>query len=120
MSRRTDRGQATVELALSLPLLFLMLIAGVQVSVVVRDRLAVQLAAREAARAAALSPDVVAARTAAEHAVALRPLDVVVAEHGATITATVRYTEHTDVAIVGALFPDVVLTATVTMAKEPP
>ena len=47
-----DRGQATVELALALPMVCLLLLAMVQVAVIGRDQLAVQLAAREAARAA--------------------------------------------------------------------
>ena len=40
-----DRGQATVELALAMPLLCTLLLGVVQVAVVARDRLAVQLAA---------------------------------------------------------------------------
>lgn len=44
-----DRGQATVELALALPMVCLLLLAMVQVAVIGRDQLAVQLAAREAA-----------------------------------------------------------------------
>ena len=44
MTRRGhDRGQATVELALALPVLLVVLLGVVQVAVVVRDRLAVQL-----------------------------------------------------------------------------
>ena len=55
-SSRGERGQATVELALCLPMLCLLLLGVVQVAVVVRDHLAVQVAAREAARAAAVRP----------------------------------------------------------------
>lgn len=116
-----DRGQATVELALALPLVCLLLFGIVQVAVVGRDQLAVQLAAREAARAAAVAADAAGAGTAAAHrAVALRPLTVEISESGVTVTATVRYTEHTDVPLIGALLPDIVITATVTMAVEPP
>ena len=72
---RRDRGQATVELALALPLLCVLLLAVVQVAVVARDQLAVQLAAREAARAASVVGDQRRWRTvAALRAVALRPL----------------------------------------------
>ena len=119
--RQRDRGQATVELALALPLVCLLLFGIVQVAVVGRDQLAVQLAAREAARAAATSGDPAAAGSAASHrTVALRPLIVEIGESGRTVTATVRYTDHTDVPLIGTLLPDVVLTATVTMAVEPP
>ena len=115
-----DHGQATVELALSLPLLFIVLLGSVQVAVVIRDRLAVQLAAREAARAAATSPDPDAAVAAAERTTRLSPIVVAVDDHTTTVTATVRYLDHTEVVLVGWLLPDVEMTASVTMAKEPP
>ncbi len=116
-----DRGQATVELALALPFICLLLCAIVQVAVIGRAELAVQLAAREAARAAAVSADPAAAATAAAHqAVALRPLTVGVHEANGMVAATVRYTDGTDVPLIGALLPAVTLTATVTMHVEPP
>ncbi len=119
--RAADRGQATVELALALPLLCLLVLAVVQVGVVVRDQLAVQLAAREAARAAVVAADPVAAATpAAQRAVQLSPLQVRVGAAGDTVTVTVTYIEPTDVPLIGALLPDVAVSATVTMAVEPP
>ena len=64
MTRRCQRegGQATVEVALLLPLLALLLLAVVQVGLVVRDQVLVTHAAREAARAAAVDPQLEAAR----------------------------------------------------------
>ncbi len=116
-----DRGQATVELALVLPLICLLLCAIVQVAVIGRDQLAVQLAAREAARAAAVAADPATAATAAAHrAIALRPLAVGVREANGMVTATVRYTDGTDVPLIGTLLPAVTFTATVTMQVEPP
>lgn len=53
----TERGQATVELALLAPVMTLLLVAVVQAGVLVGDRLAVLDAARVGARAAALHPD---------------------------------------------------------------
>ena len=121
MTRRGhDQGQATVELALALPVLLVVLLGVVQVAVVVRDRLAVQLAAREAARAAAISADPDAASAAAARATTLAPLEVTVRASRTTVTATVRYTDHTDVGLIGVLLPDVVVSASVTMAIEPP
>ncbi len=116
-----DRGQAAVELALCLPMLFLFLLGIVQLVVIVRDQLAVQLAAREAARAAAIaaSPSE-AARDAATRAVALSPLTVVTRTSAATVTVTVNHVTHTDVPLIGALLPDVTVTAEATMALEPP
>ncbi len=116
-----DKGQATVELALALPLLCLLLLGMVQVAVIGRGQLAVQLAAHEAVRAAAVSADPEAAATAAaNHAVSLRPLDVQVTSDEQTITVTVSYVDHTDVSMVGALVSDVTLQASATMAFEPP
>ena len=120
MRQRRDRGQATVELALALPLLCLLLLGVVQVAVVTRDRLAVQLAAREAARAAAASTDPGRAVAAGTAAVSLAPLQVRVVERAGTVVATATYTDPTDVPLIGALLPDVTVTATVTMAVEPP
>jgi Flp pilus assembly protein TadG len=118
---RGDRGQATVELALCLPLLCTLLLTVVQVAVIVRDQLAVQLAAREAARAAAVATASDDAGTVAAHrATELRPLDVDIVERTGTVRATVRYVHHTDVPLVGLLLPDVTLAASVTMALEPP
>jgi Flp pilus assembly protein TadG len=116
-----DRGQATVELALALPMLCLMLLGVVQIAVVGRGQLAVQLAAHEAVRAAAVSADpATAADTAAHHAISLRPLDVQVATDDTTITVTVSYLDHTDISMVGALLSDVTVQASATMAFEPP
>ena len=116
-----DSGQATVELALALPLLCLLLLGMVQVAVVGRGQLAVQLAAHEAVRAAAVSADPEAAAiAAAHHAITLRPLIVRLEVDDATITITVSYVDHTGVSMVGALLPDVTLQASATMALEPP
>ncbi len=65
--RRRQRGQATVELALTLPFVAMALLLVVQVLLVAQGQLAVQHAAREAARAAAVDPDLAAATAAAVH-----------------------------------------------------
>jgi Flp pilus assembly protein TadG len=117
---RGERGQATVEVALALPLLCMLLLGVVQVAVVARDRLAVQLAAREGARAAAASSDRSSAVAAAQSSVALRPLRVDVVESAGRVRVTVTYRDPTDVPLIGALLPDIAISATVTMAVEPP
>ncbi len=53
----SDRGSATVEFALVLPLVFVVVLGLVQVGLVVRDRLLVEAAARSGARAAAIQAD---------------------------------------------------------------
>ena len=52
-----ERGQATVEAALVLPLVALLLLAVVQIGLLVRTELLVTHAAREAVRAAAVDAD---------------------------------------------------------------
>jgi hypothetical protein len=121
--RNRDRGQATVELALVLPLIALVLTALVQAVVVARDELLVVHAAREAARAAAVDPAPGAARDAAELSGPLdaRRLDVDVSGRGppgSRVRTVVRYREPTDVPIVGRLLGDVTLRAEATMRVE--
>ena len=118
--RHSDRGQAVVELALCLPLVCLLLLGVVQVAVVVRDQLAVQLAARDAARAAAVSDDPSpAAAAAADAAGVLGPIEVAVRSSGTVVTATVTYVEHTDLPLIGALLPDLTVRASASMPVEP-
>jgi Flp pilus assembly protein TadG len=116
-----DRGQATVEFAIALPVVALLVLGIVQVVVVVRDQLAVELAAREAARAAsvAAAPAAAAAR-AAHEAVALRPLAVDTRVAAGRVTVTVRSDSATDVALIGGFVGDVTVEAVVTMSREPP
>jgi hypothetical protein len=111
-----ERGQATVELALLLPVLALAAIAIIQVALVVRDYVAVVHAAREAARAASVDADASAAAhrvlPGARVAVGPRP-DV-----GEPIEVDVEYRSVTDLPLVGALFPDPVLHHSATMRVE--
>jgi hypothetical protein len=93
----------------------------VQVALVARDQLAVELAAREGARAAAVSSaPAEAARAAVERAITLRPVGVDVDVGPSAVTVTVSHVNGTDVPIIGRAIGDVELSATVTMALEPP
>jgi hypothetical protein len=114
-----ERGQATVELALVLPVLVLALLAVIQVGLVVRDHLALVHAAREAARAASVDPDSSRAVRAAHRTlpgstvhIGDRP------EVGEPISVEVTYTSRTNLPVVGALFPDPTLHATAVMRVE--
>jgi TadE-like protein len=119
----SDGGQATVELALVLPLVVGLLLAIVQAGVLARDQILVTHAAREAVRAAAVDDDPAAARRAAEQA---GPLDVdrldtdVVerGEVGGRVRVVVRYRAPTRIPLVGAFVDDVVLDAAATMRVE--
>ena len=114
-----DRGQAAVEFAVALPIIVIAMLAIAQVGVAVRNEVAVELAAREGARAAAVTPDQSAAGAAARRAVDL-PMDVTVSVDATTVTVTVTYVDPTDIAIIGAAIGPVTHTATATMAIEPP
>lgn len=63
-ARRDARGQASVELALLLPVLVLLLLLAAQVAVLARDRVLAVHAARVAGRAVIVDPSEAAARAA--------------------------------------------------------
>lgn len=118
-----DGGQATVELALLLPLVVGLLLAIVQAGVLARDQILVTHAAREAVRAAAVDDDPAAARRAAEQAgpLAADRLDTDVVERGEVggrVRVVVRYRAPTRIPLVGAFVDDVVLDAAATMRVE--
>ena len=111
-----DLGQSTVELALVLPVVLVLAFLVVQVGLVVRDQVRVVHAAREGARAAAVSPDPAAAVGAVTGNGALAPDRVQVTTsprggRGSEVTVAVAYRAATDLPLVGPLLPDVVLTA---------
>jgi hypothetical protein len=118
-----DGGQATVELALVLPLVVGLLLAIIQAGVLARDQILVTHAAREAVRAAAVDDDPAAARRAAEQAgpLAADRLDTDVVERGEAggrVRVVVRYRAPTRIPLVGAFVDDVVLDAAATMRVE--
>lgn len=117
----SDGGQATVELAVVLPFIVLLAAALIQCGLIVGDQLAVWNAARNAARAASVSPDPqLSAEQAANDAVALRPLQVTLTILDDVISAHVAYIDRTDLPFIGLLFPSITLEATVTMPREIP
>ena len=118
---RRDRGQATVEFALAVPIVVVLVLGVVQVLVVGVRQAAVERLARDGARAASVSAQPHgAARTAVEGTTGLRPLDVHVSTNRRTVTVTVSYNDPTNVPVVGRAIGDVRLTAEVTMPREPP
>lgn len=118
-----DHGQATVELALTLPLIVLLLLALIQGGLLVRDQILVTHAAREAARAAAVEADPDAVERAAANAGPLdrSRLDVDVSdrgEPGSRVRVRVTYRAPTRLPLVGGLIGDVQLEASATMRVE--
>jgi len=61
---RRERGQSTVELAVIIPIVVLLILLSVQAALVLRDRVLVVHAARAAARAVIVDPQVTAATAA--------------------------------------------------------
>lgn len=121
--RRSEAGQAVVELALTIPLVVLLLLAIVQVGLVIRDQILVVHASREAARAAAVDPDPEAPRRAAVGSSALDSgrIHLDISNRGApgsTLRVVVRYSAPTEVPLVGALLPDVQLRAVTAIRVE--
>ncbi len=122
--RRGEQGQATVELALLLPFVAVLLLAIIQVSLLAHRQVLVIHATREAARAAAVVDDDSRARLAASIGFArgadLDPGRVEI--HTELLASTVRVTAthraRSEVPIIRWFLGDVELQATATMARE--
>ena len=117
-----ERGQASVELALCLPVVAVLLLVVVQAGLVVADQVAVVQAAREGARRAAVDPDPAAARHAALGGRLVPGQTTVSVERlggrPPLARVTVRHRAATEVPLVGGLLPDVELASAATMAVE--
>ena len=118
-----QRGQATVELALLLPFVVMLLLAVVQVGLVARDAVLVVHATREAVREAAVTPAAGAARRAAEAGSGLSGprLRVEVTRRqppGGQVEVVVNYRAPTGVPLIGPIVPDVRLSSRATMRVE--
>ena len=114
-----ERGQASVELALVLPVLILFLLGLVQTALVARDQVLLQDAARAAAREASVGAAPSRVRDAARRSLAGVTVDVQrQGGVGDPVVVVARYHDRTSVPFVGGLFPDVDLTARATMRVE--
>ncbi len=115
------RGSATVEFALLIPLLLLVLLAAVEVATAARAQLEVVAAAREGAREAAVSPDPARALAVAREALGVaggRARITVSRPHvvGQPARVTVRLAHQLRVLPFGGITID--LTGTATMRVE--
>lgn len=115
-----ERGQATVELALVLPLLFSFVLVLVQLGLLCRDQVLAVHAARQAARVAAIDGDDGAAVGAALAATGLDPqrLTVELDRSGSSVRAAVHYDSPIVVPLLRRLRPELQLEAAVTMYDE--
>lgn len=120
---RSDRAQATVELALVMPVVAVLVLVVLQVVVVMRDSVALTAAARAAARRAMVDPGPASVRAAAVGETRLSPARLSVSIGGSTepggyATVTVRYSSPTDVPLVGAFVGDVALSERFVVLRE--
>ena len=119
-----QRGTATVEFALVLPLLLVMCLALVQVGLLARDRLLVEAAARAGAREAAVQADGSAIRSAALAAgPGLDPAGVTIGvtrsgSAGDPVTVEIGYAEPIRVPFVDWLFGETVEFRTDATARQ--
>jgi Flp pilus assembly protein TadG len=122
--RECEHGQATVELALALPLVLVIGLLVVQLALIARDQVLVVHAARVAAREAS-----VVGRSGAGHAAVVRSVPLLKQTRMTTETSykggspslvivKVSYSSPTDVPVIGLLLPDVVLEAKAAMRDE--
>jgi hypothetical protein len=120
-----QRGQATVELALCLPMVVLLIGLFVQVAVVVSDQTRLWQAAREAARAAVVDPDPRQISTAAERS-GLSPVSVAVSPQpayraqGAPLSVNLAFRPRAVFPMFDPILSGVELHANATMRIEQP
>ena len=113
-------GQATVETALLLPVIALVLMAVIQIGLVVHARVMVTHAAREGARVAAVDGGDADVREAVIASGGLAPSRLSVSTMGSAerVTVIVRYDAPTNVPLIGPLIGDVELVGEATMRRE--
>ena len=122
---RNARGQSTVELALCLPALALILGFLVEVALIASDQARLWHGAREAARVAVVDPDEGAVREAAERSglngieMSIDP-DAAYRVQGEPLKVVLTFHPEGHVPIVGNLFDDLELRAATTMRIEEP
>lgn len=118
--KKNQQGSATLEVALSIPLLAFLFLLLVQVAVVMLDQLAVTQAAREAARAAAVSPSSGAAVAAGRSATRLRSerLTIEVDRSGGFAEVEVSYRSKVVLPIAGTVLFEPTVSAHAAMSLE--
>lgn len=114
-----DRGQATVEFALVLPLLIVLLWTFAEIVVVLRDHVLVTHAAREAARVASVQGVGPAALAAARDRSGLGDsLRIDLRRSGSDVHAVASLAVADDLPILGRIRPGLTVSAAVVMLSE--
>lgn len=124
MRLRGDRGQATLELALCLPIAVALLGAAMETGLLALDHIRLWHAAREAVRVATVTPDEAEVRAAASDS-GIAPVTVQVSPAGPLrvagepVSVTVTHRRKATVPLIGTFF-DGPLKAAATMRIESP
>jgi hypothetical protein len=111
-----DRGQATVEFALLLPLVLVLALCLVQLAVVLTRRAQLETTTWNVARAASVAADPAGVIDVLDDPTTVADVRV----DARWVTVTTRSVVVTDVPIVGRFFPDVTLESRLTLLLEPP
>lgn len=118
-----DRGQSTVEFALTLPFVVLLVMLVAEVASLGHEQVLLTHAARESARAVAVSPEPAAARRAATAGGGLESsrLAVTVTGRGAPgsyAETRLSYVHRVNIPLIRGHVPDLMLAASATMRVE--
>lgn len=123
--RAGERGQATVEFVLCLPIAALVLGILIEIGLLVGDHVRLWHAARESARIAIVDSDLEEIRSAAEHG-GLSPLEVEVDPEfadrstGRPLTVTLSYEPSGRLPLIGDLISGRAMSSSATMRIEQP
>jgi Flp pilus assembly protein TadG len=116
---RLDRGQATVEFALTIPVLVIALLGAIQVFVILVDRIHLVHVTRDAVREASVGDD---PRSAAEMVIDRsfpdREISLTVSTSDDVVTVEMVLSNPTDVPIIGRFLPEVELRESLSMLAE--
>ncbi len=115
-----NRGQATVEFALLLPVAVVALLVIAQIGLVVRTRVMLTHAAREGVRVAAVGGSDAEVTAAVADAGSLDPaqLTVAVTRDASVVRVLLVYEMQTDVSVVGAILNDPEMSSVAVMYRE--
>jgi TadE-like protein len=122
---RRQAGQATIELALALPIAVIVILGVVETALIAGDQLRLSHASREAARVAVVDTDPDASRRSLD-AQGFPGADVRVTPppsgriQGDPLTVSVRYRRSSRVPLIGRIFDGLELRASATMRIEQP
>jgi len=119
IDRRRDSGQATVELALCLPVVTIIVLVMTQLCVIGIHTVALVNTTRDVTRVAAIGVDPVTAARQAARRLAADSVRVDVRVDDGWVTVRLTESVPTDLPIVGSWFGDIVVHQELTMMLEP-